>query len=170
MLKTFTFILVVFVLSASGASAAGKKKGWDTVLKPGDKVCIYDIAMSDPLVDKTSTSFKYYYRSPLGEQNSRYQLRPAARDLVLRIVWPGLTIDGTPDRNGEFWFSGSLLVISGGYRPGLDKNYLIERGENTLVVEKNRSWIMDWQVLHFKQVRLKKKKMIRGCKRKYPIY
>jgi len=131
MLRTFTLFLTVFVFSASGAAAAKKKTGWDTVLKPGDKVCIYDIDVDDPLVDKTSLSFKYYYRSPLGEQNSRYQLRPAARDLILKVLWPGLTIDGTPDRNGEFWFSGSLLVISGGYRPGLDKNYLIKKGESS---------------------------------------
>jgi len=166
----YLLFFLIFVLTASVSIAAKKKSGWDLVIQPGDQVCIYDIAATDPLVDKSLTSFKYYYRSPLGDQNSRYQLRPSIRDLQLRVLWPGLTADLTPDVNGDYWFSGSLMVIKGGYHPGLDDNFLLERGANTLLVEKKRSWVMNWQVLHFKQVRLKKKKMFRKCQRNYPIY
>jgi len=162
--------LILITLGFSTPATARKKIPWGTEFAPGDKVCLYDVSKSDPLVDKSDLSFKYFYRSPLGDQQSRYQLRPSVRDLLLRVLWPGLTVDGTPDLNGNFWFSGSLVVISGGYQPGLAETYVITRGKNTLLVEKNRSWVKDWQVLHFKQVRLRKKKFARSCKRKYEIY
>jgi len=162
------FILTVILLVLYSSASAANRLKWDTVFLPGDKVCIYDIGKDDPLADKSPTSLKYYYRSPLGDQRSRYELRPSVTKLLLQVVWPGLKIENHKD--GYAWFSGTLFVIKGGYGPDAEFDASTEKGANKLVLHKNRSWVMNSQLLYFKQVRLKKKRLMRSCHKKQEVF
>ncbi len=160
-------LTIILLVLYSSVSAANRLK-WDTVFLPGDKVCIYDIGEKDPLADKSPTSLKYYYRSPLGDQRSRYELRPSVAKLLLQVVWPGLKIEN--QKNGYAWFSGTLFVIKGGHSPDSEFDSFTEKGANKMALYKNRSWVMNNQLLHFDQVRLKKKKMMRSCHKKHEVF
>lgn len=164
----FIFLLVGTLLAGT-ALAKVKSLAWSTDLKAGDKVCIYDISEDDPLVDDHNDSLKYWYRLPSGDQATKRQLRPLVRKLKLRVLWPGLAIS-KPDKLGQYWYSGSLVVVEGGYRPTSAKMYTIQRGKNTLLGQAGRSWVLPWQVLHFEKVRLKKKQTLKSCERKYPSF
>ena len=157
-----------FLLSNAVSVAAKGKPAWTTHLKPGDKVCLYDIGKDDPMVGNGNYSLKYWYRSPIGTQRSRLQLRPSVRKLLLKVLWPGLEITGS-DENGN-WYSATLLVIKNGHESKKSNPILMKRGENTLISKGGRSWIPNWHVLKFTRVRLKKKPLVGKCFRKYEVY
>jgi hypothetical protein len=163
----FLIIFVISLILAYGSAAAKSK--WSTDLKPGDKVCLYDIGKNDLLVGHDSYSLEYWYRSPAGNQKSRRQLRPSVRKLLFRVLWPGVTVNGKPDKEGN-WYSATLVVIKKGYETKSAKPALIKRGENTLILEDGRSWAANWQVLKFTNVRLVKKPLVGNCRRKYEVY
>lgn len=163
-----TVLTIILLVLYSSLSAADSLE-WDTVLLPGDKVCIYDIGKKDPLVVKQSdTSLKYLYRSPLGKQQWRHELRPSIAKLLLVVVWPGMELQ--KQKKGLGWFSGTLFVIKGGQISKGDANNFVERGANKLLLRNKYSWVMNNQLLHFKQVRLKKKKMMRSCYKKHGVF
>ena len=166
------FILAVLCIFSVASSATGVKKKlpWTNEIHPGDKVCVYDISRDDPLVDNHNDSLKYWYRKPTGNQKSRWLLRPMVRKLVLRALWPGVSVNGNPDAQGHFWYSGSFVVISGGYKPSSAKDYIIQRGKNTLFGQMGRSWVVDWAVLHFEKGRFVKKRGVFSCARKYETF
>ncbi len=169
-MRRIIFIFLLAGLWINGAAEAKiKALSWSTDVKPGDKVCIYDISEDDPLVDDHNDSLKYWYRMPSGDQVSKRQLRPLVRKLHLRVLWPGLKIS-QPDKLGQYWYSGSLVIVKGGYRPTEAKMYTIQRGKNTLLGQKGRSWVLPWQVLHFEAVRLTKKQTLQSCARKYESF
>lgn len=169
-MRGFFIFLLAGLLSQSAALAKVKHLPWTTNLKAGDKVCVYDIDETDPLVDDYNDSLKYWYRMPSGDQKSVRQLRPLTRKLLLRVLYPGLRVSGKPDKLGQYWFSGSLVVVDGGYRPSAEKMYSIQRGKNNLLGQKGRSWVLNWQVLHFEKARFKKKQTLKSCARKYPSF
>lgn len=150
-------------------AAEAEKPAWTTDLRAGDKVCLYDIGKGDPLVGHSSYSLEYWYRSPAGNQRSRRQLRPSVRKLLFRVLWPGVKASGKADEDGS-WYSATLLVIKNGHESKSKNPRLIQRGENSLVLEKGRSWVESWQVLKFTRARFKKKPRLGNCYRKYEIY
>jgi hypothetical protein len=163
-MKAFTVIF--FILFAVSASGAVKQLPYDTIFYPGDKVCVYDIHKTDPLINSGNDSFKYLYRSPNGPGKS-WQLRPIARKIMLRVLHPGLTVSKQPDRTGQHWYSGALVVVSGGYRiKAGEKTYTIQLGQNSLVGQLGVPWLLNWQVIHFEKARFSKKQMF-SCERKY---
>ena len=170
MRRIIFIFLLGWAVSQSVVEAKVRARDWSTSLKPGDKVCIYDISEDDPLVDDHNDSLKYWYRMPSGDQKSMRQLRPLTRILLLPVLWPGIVVNGAPDEFGQSWYSGSLVVVEGGYKPTSAKIYSIQRGKNTLLGQKGRSWVLPWQVLHFEKVRLKKKQALKSCVRKYPNF
>lgn len=160
-----TFLVLAAVIPASALAAS---PGWSNDLRPGDKVCLYDIEQTDPMVGHDSHSLKYWYRSPLGDQRSTRQLRPSIRRLLFRLLWPGIKVSKA-DKNGS-WYSATLLVIKNGYKSKKAKPRLVERAGNTLIVEKGISFLPPWQVVRFDKVRLKKKPLAGSCRRKYKVY
>jgi hypothetical protein len=157
-----TIFLMIFPLNSLAKTA------WSENLRPGDKVCLYDIGKSDLLVGDDSYSLKYWYRSPRGNQQSTRQLRPSVRKLLFRLLWPGLKIVSS-DKNGA-WYSAKLLVIKNGYKARKASPRLIERGENTLIINRGLSFIPNWQTLTLTKTRLKKKPVLGNCYRKYKVY
>lgn len=157
---------MIFLMTFS--VAGGQKTAWSDNLRPGDKVCIYDIGKSDRLVGDDQYSLKYWYRSPRGSQQSTRQLRPSVRKLLFRLLWPGLKIVSS-DKNGA-WYAARLAVIKNGYRSKREKPRLIKRGDNTLITERGLSFVPGWSVLKFTKVRLRKKPAFGNCFRKYSIY
>lgn len=146
-----------------------EKPVWSTDLKPGDKVCLYDIGKDDPLVGHGNYSLEWWYRSPIGDQRARRQLRPSVRKLLFRVLWPGMKVSGKADKNGN-WYTATLLVIKNGHKSKSKKSKLLKRGENTLILEEGRSWVTNWQVLKVNQGRFKKKPRLGNCYRQYEIY
>lgn len=168
-LNCFVSFLTSLALAAViPASALAARPGWSTDLRPGDKVCLYDIEKTDPMVGHDSHSLKYWYRSPLGDQRSTRQLRPSIRKLLFRLLWPGIKVSKA-DRNGS-WYSATLLVIKNGYKSKRSKPRLVDRAGNTLIIEKGLSFLPPWQVVRFDKVRLKKKPALGSCRRKYKVY
>jgi hypothetical protein len=169
LLCLFQFALMAMVSLLIYTPIVHAKVPWDLKIRPGDVVCIYDISKEDPLVDnKSSDSLKYWYRSPAGDQKSRYQLRPMVRNLQLRVLWPGFVVS-EKEKDG-YWYSGIAVVTKGGRRPG-KKAYPVHKGENILMRDNQRTVIMNWQTLYFEHVRLKKNpKGPKGCNRKYKQY
>ena len=168
--RIVVFCVLIFMTWLSRAEAGNKIIAWDTDIKPGDKVCIYDISEQDPLVDFYDDSLKYTYRSPRGKQQSVRQLRPMVRKLVLMVAWPGLQVNATQDKIGQYWYSGWLFVVKGGYKYKNGKKYEIKRGKNTLLGQGGRSWVMPAHMLHFTHVRLKRKIGMFSCARKYESF
>jgi hypothetical protein len=169
--RIVVFCLFAFPAAFSEAEAASKMIPWDTDIKPGDRVCIYDIAEHDPLVDYHNDSLKYNYRAPSGDQRWFRQLRPMVRKLVLVVAWPGLQVSATPDKIDQYWYSGWLFVIKGGHKPEKNlKKYEIKRGKNILLGQGGRSWVMPAHMLHFTHVRLKRKIGMFSCARKYESF
>jgi len=166
-LRAFMGVAVTLFGMVAVASA---KLPWSTRLNPGDKVCIYDISEEDPLVDGGNDSLKYWDNSSSGDKKARRVLRASVRRLVFRVLEPGLVVNGTPDKYGRYWYSGSLVAVQGGYKPNTDKMYTITRGKNVLLGQSGRSWVKDWSVVHFVKARFTKKPLVGGCKRKYAHY
>ncbi len=162
------FVYLLALAAVIPASALAAKPGWSNDLRPGDKVCLYDIEKTDPMVGHDSYSLEYWYRSPLGDQRSTRQLRPSIRKLLFRLLWPGIKVSKA-DKNGS-WYSASLLVIKNGYKSKRSKPRLVERAGNTLIAEKGLSFLPPWQVVKFDKVRLKKKPLAGNCRRKYKVY
>lgn len=156
--------LLCFLALFSSMAMGGEP--WDDDLKPGDKVCLYDIHVSDPLVDRKSDySLKYWYRLPYGDQKARLQLRPTIKSLLFRVLWPGLSVSGS-DKSGLPWYSAKLLAIKGGNEL-FDDAIKIKLGETSMMVQFGKTVVVDWQVLDFQKVRLKKKLLGRSCERRY---
>lgn len=164
----FLFCMLVCFSELSPA-AESEKPAWSTDLKAGDKVCLYDIGKGDPLVGHSSYSLEYWYRSPAGNQKPRRQLRPSIRKLLFRVLWPGVKASGDADEDGS-WYSATLLVIKNGHESKRKNPRLIQRGENSLVIEKGRSWVESWQVLKFTRARFRKKPRLGRCWRQYEVY
>ncbi|MBU2648772.1 hypothetical protein KKI24_28955 [bacterium] len=163
--RKLNILLVILILFSITAHA----ETWDTKFDPGDLVCLYDIGKWDPLIDNESNdSLKYWYRSPVGNQQSNYQLRPIALGLQMRVLYPGLIAS---DKGGDgVWFSGRLVIVKGGLIPGKNA-YAVQKGENFLLRDNGRTIVMDWQVLHFEKARFKKNPAGPfGCRRKYDKY
>lgn len=165
----FLFYMLIIFKSELSVAAELEKPVWSTELQPGDKVCLYDIGKGDPLVGHDSYSLEYWYRSPAGNQKSRRQLRPSVRKLLFRVLWPGVKASGEADKNGS-WYSATLLVIKNGHEIRKKNPRLIQRGENSLVLEDGRSWVENWQVLKFTKARFKKKTRFGHCYREYEVY
>jgi hypothetical protein len=164
----FPFYLL-FLCSGDLIGSEKEKLAWTTDLKPGDKVCLNDIGKGDLLVGHSDHSLEYWYRSPAGNQRPRRQLRPSVRKLLFRVLWPGVKVSGDPDEDGN-WYSATLLVIKNGHETKKKNPKLIQRGENSLVLEDGRSWVESWQVLKFTRARLKKKPRFGHCYRQYEVY
>ena len=163
-----SFLTSLALTTVIPVSALAARPGWSRDLRPGDKVCLYDIEKTDLMVGHDSHSLKYWYRSPLGDQRSTRQLRPSIRKLLFRLLWPGIQVSKA-DKNGS-WYSATLLVIKNGYKSKRSKPRLVERAGNTLIVEKGLSFLPPWQVVRFDKVRLKKKPLAGNCRRKYKVY
>ncbi|MCP4755998.1 MAG: hypothetical protein GY866_34490 [Proteobacteria bacterium] len=167
-----TIVLIFFFMAAwilLLGNIVQAKTPWTTKLKPGDTVCIYDIGKGDDLIhNKSNDSLKYWYRADIGNQKSRYELRPMARNLQMRLLWPGLKVVET-DGTGRQWYSADLVVVKGGRKPG-KKGYPVELGDNVLLRERGRTIVVNWQILHFEKARFKKKIPALGCRRKYDKY
>jgi hypothetical protein len=168
MKRGFLILLLLTGLSVLVFASEKRKPAWSTDLKPGDKVCLYDIGQDDPLVGHDSYSLEYWYRSPAGNQRARRQLRPSVRKLLFKILWPGVKVSGA-DEDGN-WYEAALLVIKGGHESESENPKLLRRDKNTLILEKGRSWAANWQVLKFTQARFRKKPRLGNCYRKYRIY
>lgn len=163
--------------------AADKKKKkkkvklkWDTDLKVGDRVCIYDIANDDPLHSDDSVSFMYWYRAREGRQEARYELRPEIAKLRLKILFPGITpADQDVKHISQQWYSVIALVVKNGTKQKdlkklRDKGTSIDFekiGENELIKYEKRTYPMQDQVIVFEKVRFKKDRILGGCERKY---
>ena len=164
------FSIVVFcllVLCAMPATARNKNLPYDTVFAPGDEVCLYDIGPDDPLVNNYNDSLKYWDNAASGDAKPRHIMRASVRRLIFRILLPGLQVGGQPDKLGQYWYSGKLVVVKGGYIAGRGKRYAITLGENVLLGQKGKPWIRDWEVINFKQARFVKKRLFDSCPRKY---
>lgn len=165
MIKTISKILTLLFVASLFTVTAIAGDPWDDSFKPGEMVCIWDIGEGDPLIhNRSNHSLKYWYRSKVGKQQSRYELRPIARNLVLRVLFPPLL------KKDDGWFSGYLIVVKGGVEDFQNMS-TIKKGENTLLLAGGRTYIANWQVLYFERARFKKDLLFgKGCKRKYPKY
>ena len=158
------FLPILLILFLQSAFAAKKKIPWDSNFEVGDTVCIYDIAKADPLVhNRSNHSLKYWYRANTGKQKNRYELRPIAKKLQLKVLWPGLK------RDKAGWYSGNLVVIKGG-KEIMARYSTTTRGHNRLIVNAGRTYVSKWQVINFTQAKFKKKFPALSCTRTYPKY
>jgi hypothetical protein len=170
MLPASAFVITLFINFICASSIQAKQRPeWDVSFEPGDKVCVHDIAESDPLVDDHNDSLKYWDNSKSGDGKMRRILRGSVRRLVFRVLQPGITPSGR-DKDGGLWHSGRLVAIYGGHKPSQAKSYIIKRGQNELFGQEGRPWILDWSVIHFEKARFKKKGNIGSCMRKYPKF
>ena len=164
LLKILLSITIIFCSSNAFADVL-----WTATFKPGDLVCLYDIHKQDPLVDNESNdSLKYWYRKPVGDQKSVFRLRPLARGLQMRVLYPGLVATEKGDEG--YWYRGQVVVVKGGVEPS-KKAYPVAKGDNVLLRDFGRTIIMDWQTLIFEKARFKVNPLgPAGCRRKYDRY
>lgn len=134
MKKIVCLILLIIIPVSSYA-----KRRWDIDISPGDKVCLYDMAGTDPLFRSLTQSYRSY------DNRWRRELRRHVINMEFMVVYPGIKISNKAiSAIEQAWWSGTLMITKNG-----------------------TSQYPNFSLIKFKIARFKKKKFARSCRRKY---